>query len=109
MPLQKKLTLSAISPQEQVHHLNSPIALTLVNTKYTTVGDSIYADVRGRFITMTLVSTPFVPANYHRKSITSVLTFGCMAQSRLAVVHHKEGLRSCSGATSSKSDTVRGY
>ena len=26
----------------------------------------------------------------------------------LAVVHHKEGLRSCSGATSSKSDAVRG-
>ena len=27
---------------------------------------------------------------------------------RLAVAHHKEGLRSCSGATSSNSDTMRG-
>ena len=47
--------------------LNKPIALALVNTQYTTIGDKIYADVRGKRVPMIVTASPFVAASYHRR------------------------------------------
>jgi aminomethyltransferase len=47
--------------------LGAPIAMGFVETAHCTVGTQLEADVRGKRVSITVASMPFVPHNYHRK------------------------------------------
>ena len=46
--------------------LNAPVAMGYVPTQSAAPGTTLYADVRGKRIPMTVTKLPFVPARFHR-------------------------------------------
>ena len=46
--------------------LNTPVAMGYVPTALAQPGTTVFADVRGKRITMTVTKLPFVPARFHR-------------------------------------------
>lgn len=46
--------------------LNAPVAMGYVPTALAQPGTTVFADVRGKRITMTVTKLPFVPARFHR-------------------------------------------
>jgi aminomethyltransferase len=46
--------------------LNAPVAMGYVPTAYARAGATVFADVRGKRVTMTVTKLPFVPARFHR-------------------------------------------
>lgn len=60
-------TVGYVTSGSYAPSLGKPIALAIIDQNYSTPDTTLYAEVRGRKISLTITSLPFIPHRYNKK------------------------------------------